>query len=146
MRKERWRRALHVLSLGLRLRCPACGCGRLFSRGIHMRPTCPYCHVRFERSYGESLGAVYLNTGATLGLALIGFFSVDAAFSPPVLDQLVLWGGFSLVFPMLSFRAARGLWVSIAYLTGGVYADPDYERDYIAPRRPALHGLSKHRD
>ena len=33
----------------LRLRCPACGRGRLYARWLHMYETCPVCGLKFER-------------------------------------------------------------------------------------------------
>jgi hypothetical protein len=38
-----------------------------------------------------------------------------------------------LIVSIWLYPFARGLWVAFLYLTGGVYADPDYEREYIAP-------------
>ena len=128
---------LRVLGRGLRLHCPACGLGKLFDHGFHMHPTCPYCHVRFERASGESLGGMTINAMLTLAVAMGGFFLTDSWFSLPILVELAFWIGFGLSFPILTYRATRGLWVSIAYLTGGVYADPDYERQYFAPQRRA---------
>jgi uncharacterized protein (DUF983 family) len=128
---------LGVLGRGLRLRCPACGLGKLYDHGFHMRPTCPYCHVRFERAYGESLGGITINAMLTLGVSLGGFFLTDSLFPLPIMIELVFWIIFGIIFPALTYRATRGLWVSIAYLTGGVYADPDYERQYFAPQRRA---------
>lgn len=137
----RLRTLLHMLdklAAGMRGRCPNCAYGRLFVRGFLMRQTCPYCGVRFSRARGEMLGAVYLNTSLTLALALLGFFVTDRLFQPPMMLQLVVWTGFCFVFPLLFFRSARGLWVAVAYLTGGVYADPDYEREWINPTSPPV--------
>ncbi|MFO7323018.1 MAG: DUF983 domain-containing protein [Chloroflexota bacterium] len=124
---------LRALWAGIRLRCPYCGRGRLFERAFHMRATCAYCDARFSRARGEFVGAVYLSSTLTLVLALAGFFSLEAWLDPPLALQLALWIGFALLFPMLFFHTARGLWVAIAYLTGGVYPDPDYERQWVSP-------------
>lgn len=126
--------AIGALWRGARLRCPACGRGRLFDRGFHLRPTCPYCEARFERSSGESLGAVYINSALTIVPALVGFFAVETAWHPPMVAQLVAWTLFVVLFPAWTFRLARGVWVAVAYLTGGVYPDPDYEREWMNPQ------------
>jgi hypothetical protein len=52
-------------------------------------------------------------------------------FNPPLAFQLIFWISFNIVFIVLFYRHARGLWVSIAYLTGGVYPDQDYEQQYV---------------
>jgi uncharacterized protein (DUF983 family) len=138
-------RPLTALWSGLRLRCPACRLGRLFERRLRLRETCPYCGVRFERASGESLGGAYINTALTIVVALGGFFVSQRLWDPPAEAQLVFWAGFALLFPLLSYRVARGLWISVAYLTGGVYADPDYEREYIRPAEsPNRQGLRPH--
>lgn len=137
MRVYALRHILSRLALGCRGRCPHCGRGRLFAGWFRLHPTCTYCDVRFARARGEMLGATYINTTLTLTLALIGFFAVEARFHPPILAQVIVWTAFCLLFPALAFRPLRGLWIAVAYLTGGVYADPDYEREWVHPDRPA---------
>jgi uncharacterized protein (DUF983 family) len=121
---------------GLRLRCPACGLGALFDHPYRLQSHCPYCHSRYERASGESVGAIYMNTIITLILAVIGFFVTDSLWNPPVVLQLILWGGFTLSFPLLTYHFMRGLWISIAHLGGSVYPDPDYEREWVAEEQP----------
>lgn len=121
---------LRKLLLGLFLRCPNCGRGRMFRGLFHMEPTCPYCHVRYERQSGESIGGTLINLCVAEVLSVGGYFVTQAAFQPPVTFQLIFWISFNILFIVLFYRHARGLWVSIAYLSGGVYADPDYEQQY----------------
>ncbi len=125
----------HRLAIGASGRCPHCARGRLFASRFRLRETCAYCDVRFARAHGEMMGAMYVNSTLTLALALLGFFVTETRFHLPLLHQLVLWSAFCIAFPLLAFRPAQGLWVAVAYLTGGVYADPDYEREWISPRR-----------
>lgn len=138
MRVGALRHTVYRLSLGLRGRCPHCGLGQLFARRFHLNDTCPYCAVRFARARGEMLGAMYLNSMLTLVLALAGFFIAEWLFQPALLVQFVVWVAFCLIFPLLFFRLAYGLWLAISYLTGGVYADPDYEREWINPNPSPL--------
>lgn len=104
--------------------------GRL---NLKMIATCPYCDVRYERSSGEAIGGVYINVAAAEFTAMAGFFTVNALFAPPILWQLAIWVPYLLVFVVLFYPRARGIWTSILWLTGAVYPDPDYEREYIAP-------------
>ena len=62
-----------------------------------------------------------------------GFFLVHEVFHPPMMLQLLFWIPYVLVFSMWLYPSARGFWVAFLYLTGGVYVDQDYEREYIAP-------------
>jgi len=129
---------LRKLWVGFTLRCPNCEQGRLFNRhrrfNLHMESTCPYCEVRFERNSGDSIGAVYINVALAELTAMTGFFTINSLFHPPMLHQLVFWVPYIVVFALLFYPRARGLWTGVLWLTGGVYADPDYMRDYIAPK------------
>jgi len=122
---------LNVLLTGTRLRCPHCGQGKM-SRGLlHMDKTCPYCGVRWERQSGESVGGMYINLGFAELTALGGFFLADALFHPPFVPHLVFWVVYNILFCLLFYRHARGMWVAISYLTGGVQMDADYEREHM---------------
>src|SRR5690349_21587958 len=115
---------LSKLLLGLRLRCPNCGQGRMFTGLFKMEPTCPYCHVRYERLSGESIGGMFINLGLAEILSIGGFFVTQALFNPPLIFQMVFWVAFNILFVLLFYRHSRALWVAISYLTHGVYADP----------------------
>lgn len=118
---------LHKLWVGLTLRCPNCEQGRMFDGLFKMRPECDVCGVRFERRSGESVGGMYFNLGIAELIAIPGYFIVNALFHPPFIPHLLFWFVFTVVFCALFYRHARGLWVSISYLTGGVQTDRDYE-------------------
>src|SRR5690606_14067223 len=120
---------LHKLWVGTALRCPNCEQGRMFDGLMRMRRHCDVCDVRFERQSGESVGGMYLNLGLAELTAIPGFFIVKALFEPPFLPHLLFWLAYTLVFCLLFYRHARGMWVSISYLSGGVQTDSDYLRD-----------------
>lgn len=120
------------LSIGLRRRCPECERGQIFASHFQINATCAYCGVRFERSSGDAVGGVYINVAVAEFTAMTGFFLVHTLFHPPMLAQLFIWIPYVLVFSILFYPYARGLWVGVMYLTGGIYRDPDYEREYIA--------------
>ena len=79
------------------------------------------------------IGSAYITILLAELSALIGFFGVQAAFAPPITTQLMFWVPYLLVFSVVFYPVARGLWVAILYLTGGVYPDPDYTREYYGP-------------
>jgi uncharacterized protein (DUF983 family) len=138
----RWwmaRRGLRTLGRGLRLRCPACGHGHLFARGMRLNATCPYCWVRFERAHGESMGAVYITSALTALAIYGGYFALDALLGHDLALPLAIWIGVVIALNLFLFRLARALWIVGVYWTGGVYPDQDYERDYIAPTRLTIH-------
>src|SRR5690606_28240853 len=82
---------IHKLWVGLRLRCPNCERGPLFSSFFTMHPACANCHVRFERSSGESLGGVMINLVLVELVTIGGYFLSEALFHPPLLFQIIFW-------------------------------------------------------
>ena len=114
------------LSLALRracrLRCPRCGDGALFARLYRMAPRCPVCGLDFERETGYFIGAIYINYALTVGLALLGYFLLEAWLAPSPGWQVAVWGTFTVLFPLWSFRYSKALWLALDYLvdpTGG---------------------------
>lgn len=102
-----------AIKRALTLRCPMCSRGLLFSGWIHMNQTCDHCRFRFEREPGYFLGSTYINYGLTTVLTtwsyLILYFGVG-------LDRRLVISGvasFCLIFPVVFFRYARSLWLSI---------------------------------
>lgn len=98
-----------------------------------MNATCPYCGVRFEREEGESVGGMYINLAFAELFTVGGYFLVNALFHPPFLPHIIFWTAFNVLFVLLFYRHARSLWIGISYLTGGVYADPDEQKEYTHP-------------
>lgn len=107
----------HAIGRGLRLRCPVCGIGRLFVSFWRMREACPQCGVSWSR---EAIWLGSMDINLTLSLLLI----LGSLLFLPELDlerELIVLGGAAIVLPALLFRWVRGVWVSLLYLSGGVY-------------------------
>ena len=47
-----------------------------------MAARCAVCGLVFERETGYFIGAIYINYGLTVGLALVGYFLLDAWLAP----------------------------------------------------------------
>lgn len=122
--------AIHKLWVGLRLRCPNCEQGKMFHGLFKMDKTCPYCGARYERLDGESIGGTLVNLCLAEMLSMGGYIVSQVLFAPPLWFQLTFWVAFNIIFILLFYRHARGMWVSVAYLSGSVYPDQDYEQQY----------------
>ncbi|MFQ5521099.1 MAG: DUF983 domain-containing protein [Candidatus Methylomirabilia bacterium] len=118
------RGARQALSRAIRLKCPRCGLGLLFRGVFTMRARCPVCHLRFEREPGYFVGAIYINYAATVLTVMAGYFVLDALVELSLRHQLVLWGTFSLVFPLWFFRYSKSLWLSLDN-----FLDPEGRQD-----------------
>lgn len=122
--------AIHKLWVGLRLRCPNCERGHMFHGLFKMDETCPYCGARYERREGESIGGTMINLVCAEVLSMGGYLISQALFAPPLAFQLVFWIAFNILFVVLFYRHARGLWASLSFLSGNVYPDTDTEHEY----------------
>jgi uncharacterized protein (DUF983 family) len=130
MAKAGFSRKLRILRAGVTLKCPRCRAGKLFSGFFRMRPLCSLCGLKFEREQGFFVGAIYVNYAVTVLTALPGFFLLDYYAGFSLRQQLILWGAFATVFPIVFFRHSRSLWLSVAYMF-----DPDDEaRLRLAPK------------
>ena len=123
-------RLLQMLGYGLRLKCPRCGVGRLFGKPFKMHATCDHCNLKFEREQGYFVGAIYINYTATVGIAVPGFFLLDAYTNITINQQLALWVPFAVVFPLLFFHHSRSLW-----LVMGHYFNPANSLYSIPPKQ-----------
>ena len=104
----------------LALRCPRCGEGRLFDGWVRMRARCPACGLAFEREAGYFVGAIYVNYGLTVGLALGGYFTLQAWLDLTTGQQLLVWGTFAVVFPVWAYRYSKALWLGLDQLVDPV--------------------------
>ena len=109
-------RVIRLLLRGLCLRCPRCGARSLFRTWFAMYERCFVCRHRFEREQGYFLGAMYINYGVTVVLALIGSFTLEWWTPVSLAQQLTLWVGFCGLFPVVFFRHSRGLWLGFDYI------------------------------
>jgi uncharacterized protein (DUF983 family) len=89
-----------------------------------MRPRCATCGLPFEREAGYFVGAIYINYGVTVGLALAGYFALEAWLAPSAAWQVILWGTFVTVFPLWSFRYSKALWLALDHLVDPTDAGP----------------------
>lgn len=136
MHSRRTRYLLHKLRVGYSLHCPVCEQGSLFEddRRYALRSTCAYCESRFARGSGDAIGGVYINVALAEFTAVAGFFLVHNIFNPPVMLQLFIWVPYVILFSLLFYRHARGLWITLMYFMGGIYPDLDITREYVRPQ------------
>ena len=118
---------------GYRLRCPCCGHGRLFKSIATMHERCAACDERFEREPGQWFGAVYVNLGLTLGLAIVGYLGLQMFTSITPDEQLAVWTPMAAVGPFLFYRLSKGLWTSVVFLGEGLYLRWPAQSEALTP-------------
>jgi uncharacterized protein (DUF983 family) len=97
--------ATSVLAAGLKGRCPRCGQGALFRRGLALRDTCEGCGLSYafaDSGDGPAVFAIFILGFLILGGALI----VEFRLHPPVWVHVLLWG---ILTPLLAFFLLRVL-------------------------------------
>jgi uncharacterized protein (DUF983 family) len=94
-----------VLAAGLKGRCPRCGQGALFGRGLGLREKCDSCGLSYafaDSGDGPAVFAIFILGFLILGGALL----VEFKLGPPVWVHVLLWG---ILTPLLAFFLLRVL-------------------------------------
>jgi uncharacterized protein (DUF983 family) len=81
-----------------------------------MAARCATCGLSFERAQGYWVGAIYVNYGATVIIALAGALAAWAWAGISTAAQLWLWLPFVALFPLWFFRYSRSLWLALEWL------------------------------
>jgi len=108
-------RVIRAERRALRLRCPRCGRAPLFRGWFTMNLVCAVCDLTFERAQGYWVGAIYVNYGVTVTIAVAGGFLLWTRAGVDPVGQLALWIPFVVAFPLWFFRYSRSLWLGLEY-------------------------------
>lgn len=121
-----------VLRRGLRRRCPRCGDGALFQRGIKPYERCSACDLLFQRDYGDTWIFIILTDRIPI---LFGIAAVYFGFHPQTWPAI--FGFFlALAAPLVAtMRQRQGLALALDYLSRAHFANPDDEIHRPASRR-----------
>jgi len=97
-----------------------------------MHERCAACGFRYEREQGYFVGAIYVNYAVTVVVAAGTVLVLDWTVGLTLTAQLVIGITLGALVPLLFFRYARSLWLSLDYLV--TTADERRERRRSAPR------------
>jgi uncharacterized protein (DUF983 family) len=81
-----------------------------------MHQGCAACGFHYEREQGYFVGAIYLNYAVTAAVAVGTVLLLDWSIGLTLAQQLVVGVGLSLLVPVVFFRYARSLWLSLDFL------------------------------
>lgn len=78
-----------------------------------MPERCAVCGLKYERAPGYFLGSAYINYGITAVLLTVAYFALHfgIGLSNRALTPYLV--GFCILFPLLTFRYARALWLAM---------------------------------
>ena len=102
-----------VLLRGIRLRCPQCGIGTLYSKWNTLVEKCPHCGSAIERHGGDTRFFTYMSTAFPTGLIVLWMFLFP--LTNYLLGQtIILPAWFSGIVLTLPHR--KGIAVAVDYL------------------------------
>ena len=122
-------RVLTLFSRALRLRCPVCGGGPIFSSWFNIRESCPACDRWLERDEGYYTGAMALNLIVAEGIFIVGFVAALILTWPTPPWQILTWGGaiVAVLMPLLFYPFSKTLWIALDVL---MHADDPSETHF----------------
>jgi uncharacterized protein (DUF983 family) len=88
-------------------RCPHCGKGSLFSRGLRSVETCSVCHEDLTAQRADDFPSylVILVLGHVLVPIVVG---VNMAWDLPLGPQMIVWSVMAALIAVLMIRPAKG--------------------------------------
>lgn len=107
---------------GLRLKCPACGNGRIYRSLTVMNPACPACGVVFEREEGDFVGAVVVAYSVTAVVVAAGVYAVEVLADLDPMLHVLLWSLVAALFLIFTYRNMKGIWLGILHAMVGLRA------------------------
>ena len=103
-----------VLAAGLATRCPRCGKGRLFKRGLALCDSCERCALSYafaDSGDGPAVFATFILGFLVLGGALLLEFRVG----PPVWVHVALWGALTPALAFFLLRVLKATLIALQY-------------------------------
>ena len=117
-------RLLGAISRGMRGRCPRCGEGELFRRGLEAWKRCSECGLQFQRNQGDIwMFVIMMNRiPVMLGVAIVYFGFRAASLGTSLLFVILLAG------PLLAtVRHRQGIALALDYLSRLYFPDTSDE-------------------
>ena len=109
---------------GLRRRCPRCGEGPLFRRGLKTYERCSECSLLFQRDYGDTLMFMIITDRIPI---LFGIAALYFGIHPNGWASTVFFFA-ALSVPLLAtLRERQGLAIALDYVVRVKFSDPSDE-------------------
>lgn len=117
-------RGIRMATRVLKLRCPRCGCGKLFRSFFMRAESCEHCEWKYEREEGYWVGGSEVHMFASYGLSVVIFMPLLIVLGPtPAVQAGAILG--HVVCSLLLFRYSRSAFIGIDYFLDPGPRDPD---------------------
>jgi uncharacterized protein (DUF983 family) len=100
----------------LRLRCPACGNGKMFRQWIHQRDHCDSCGFRFDRNEKDYfIGAYTINLIVSELIVVAAMVGVILITWPDVPWDRMKWTIIACMIPapFITYPFSKSLWLAV---------------------------------
>jgi uncharacterized protein (DUF983 family) len=103
-----------LLRATLLARCPGCGRGPLFRKGLELREACNGCGMSYrfiDTGDGPAVFAIFILGFLVLGLALY----VEFTYEPPAWVHVVLWGALTPLIALVVLRLLKAGLIALQF-------------------------------
>ena len=103
-----------ALWAGWRLRCPACGTGRIFKRYLKVNDDCPHCGEHLGHHRADDAPPYF--TILIVGHVIVGLvLSLEQLFAPPTWVHMALWMPLTVIASLLVLPRVKGALVALQW-------------------------------
>lgn len=106
-----------AMGRGLKMKCPHCGTGDLFSRFLKVADRCPACREEFHHHRADDFPA-YLVIVVVGHIIVPAILAVELAYAPPTWLQLVVWLPLTLIGSLGLLQPTKGAIVALQWQAG----------------------------
>lgn len=123
---------------GLRMRCPACGEGKLFCGYLKVNEYCPACHEELWHQRADDAPPYMVIT--IVGHIIVPLvLAVEMALHPAIWLHMVIWLPLTAILSLVMLPPAKGALVGYQWAMRMHGFDPhDAERDHLPPSRRGI--------
>ena len=125
---RRNRNLYDAMMRGARMKCPACGRGRLFRAYLKVADSCPQCHEDLHHHRADD-APPYITISIVGHLIIAGVLVLEQMAAPPEWVHLVLWLPLTVIFSLALLPCIKGSIVGLQWANEmhgfGNHPDPD---------------------
>lgn len=118
-------------------KCPRCNEGDFFKYGLNLNPkkittlheNCPHCGLKYMIEPSFFFGAMYVNYGLAVALAVAIFIISNVFFGLSILHSFIAIIVVSLLLTPLTLRLSRVIWINLFVSYDEKYADGTLKDD-----------------
>lgn len=105
---------LATIKRGLRLRCPACWNGKLYSGFLKVQESCSHCSLPLKE-HDAADGPAYVVMSVMSIKVVVLALILEFTMNPPVWLHIITWIPFTIIGSLILLRFTKSLFIAIQY-------------------------------